>query len=135
MATYEIIIRNEGEGEDTTIKQNIAGQSQSKQKASAKESPQLKNALRYVALNTTRELVVSKIGAVTRNNLLQRKIDTAIQLGQTALAFAVNPALGAVTVATSIISQAIDYNLAVEKQANRTRRDWERAGWINRSRD
>ena len=135
MATYEIIIRNEGEGEDTTIKKNIAGQSQSKQKASAKESSQLKNALRYVALNTTRELVVSKIGAATRNNLLQRKIDTAIQLGQTALAFAVNPALGAVTVATSIISQAIDYNLAVEKQTNRTRRDWERAGWINRSRD
>ena len=135
MATYEIIIRNEGEGENTAIQQNIAGQSQSKQKAEAKSSPQLKNAIRYVALNTTRELIVSKIGAATRNNLLQRKIDTAIQLGQTALAFAVNPVLGGVTVATSIISQAIDYNLALEKQNNRTRRDWERAGWINRSRD
>lgn len=135
MASYEIIIRNEVEEDKNEATENLAGQKKSKDKSTAKSDKTLKNALRYVALNSTRELVVSKIGSVARNNLLQRKIDVAISMAQTAIAFAINPALGAVTMATSLISQTIDYNLALEKQRNVSEVMWQRAGWINRSRD
>lgn len=135
MASYEIIIRNETEEEKNEATENLAGQDKDKDKATSKTTTTLKRALKYVALSSTRELVVSKIGAVTRNNLLQRKIDIATSMAQTAYAFAVNPVIGAVTLATSIISQTIDYNLALEKQRNVAQVMWQRAGWINRSRD
>lgn len=137
MASYEIVIRNETSGEGEGVAKNLAGQTKEtkEEKSLSKINNQAKAALSYVATNTVRELVVSKVGEVTRNNLLQRKIDTAMRLGQTVLAFTINPILGVATTATSLISQTIDYNLSLEKQRNRTQINWERAGWINRSRD
>lgn len=134
MAQYEIIIRKETKQKGAD--KNLAN---SGKKDDGKEEPTaskpLKAAMAYIETNSVRELVVSKVGATTRDSLLQRKINAAISMGQTALAFMVNPALGAVVTATSLISQVIDYNLKLEKQSNRAQRDWQRAGWINRSRD
>ena len=137
MASYEIIIRNEVEEDKNEATENLAGQDSAsiEDKAIAKAKSTTKRALRYVAINSTRELVISKVGAVTRNNLLQRKIDTVMSIAQTAIAFSVNPVLGAVTLATSAISRVIDLNLALEKQRNVSEVMWQRAGWINRSRD
>lgn len=136
MATYEIIIKNQTTEEDDN---NLAGQEQNqeekKDKNTAQPSSQIKNIMRYVALNSTRELVVSKVGELTRNNLLQRKIDAGIGIAQTAVAFAINPYLGAVTLATQVASQMIDYNVNVTKQSARLEVMGERAGYINRSRD
>lgn len=137
MASYEIIIRNEVEEDKNEATENLAGQDSTsiEDKAIAKAKSTTKRALRYIAINSTRELVISKVGAVTRNNLLQRKIDTVMSMAQTAIAFSVNPVLGAVTLATSAISRVIDLNLSLEKQRNVSEVMWQRAGWINRSRD
>lgn len=135
MATYEIIIRNGTKNDKVNKNLANSGEEKEKDRKEATASKSLKAAMKYVATNSVRELVVSKVGATARDSLLQRKINVAMSMGQTALAFMVNPVVGAVVTATSMMSQAIDYNLKLEKQSNRAQRDWQRAGWMNRSRD
>ena len=78
---------------------------------------------------------MAKVGEVTRNNLLQQKVDIGIGVAQTVAAFIVDPVFGAINLGINLISQSIDYNLKVEKQANRLSVLAERAGYINRSRN
>lgn len=135
MATYEIIIKNQGGSGEEQDDSNIAGQGSGNKKPTAKGSKTISNALKYVSLTTVKELVISKVGAVTRNNLLQRKIDTGINIALTIGAFAVNPAFGAINLVTSVGSQLIDYGINMEKEQHRNSVLWQRAGYLNRSRE
>lgn len=130
---YEIIIR---QGDGAEDKSNLAGGSKktAEEKALAKTKNQMAGALKYAALQSTRELVVSRVGEFTRNNLLQQQIDAGINIAQTAMAFAVNPWLGAVTLATQVLSSVITYQTNVTKEAHRLGVTRERAGYMNRSR-
>lgn len=133
MATYEIIIRQEQEDNDN----NLAGKKPKEQEETntAKGSSTIKSALKYATIQSARQLVVSKVGAVARDNLLQRKIDLAVGIAEHAVAFAINPVFGAINLGISLISQSIDYSLKLEKQTNRTTVLAERAGYLNRSRN
>lgn len=133
MATYEIIIKSELDGDDS----NLAGSKKkdSEEDNTAKASGEIKNALKYATIQSARQLVISKVGTVTRNNLLQQKIDLAMGMAQSAVAFAIDPVYGAINLGISLISQTIDANLKMEKQRNRTTVLAERAGYLNRSRN
>lgn len=136
MATYEIVIK---QGESGQNSDNLAGNSDEQQQQQsdniAGTSNQLKGVLKYAITNSARTLVVSKVGETTRNNLLQRRIDTAFGLVQTAQAFAIDPVFGAINLTISVASQALDYQANASRQASRLSVMAERAGYINRSRN
>lgn len=133
MAQYELIIKNEttnGTDEPT----NMAGMGEEESKDISKATPSMAKVTGLIATTLTNSLVLSKVGEFTRDSLTQQKINAATSIGTTVAAFAVNPALGVITLATSMTSQAIDYGINVEKEFNRMSIVGERAGYINRSR-
>ena len=134
MAQYELIIKSEeseGKGEPT----NMAGMGEDPNENISKPTTSMAKITGLIAMNLAKELVVSKVGEVTRDSLLQRKIDTATGLVTTVGAFAVDPGLGLATAGIGIASQLIDYSVNMEKEMNRLAINRERAGYINRSRD
>lgn len=135
MAKYEIIIRTEGESKGGASK-NIAGGGKEKHEPSLSDliDDQTKRIVNYATIYTAKNLVASKVGEQTRNNILQQKIDYGMEFLETAAAFIVNPVYGAVKLGLNIASKSIDYNLAVSKEKNRLSVDAERAGYVNRSR-
>lgn len=132
MEQYEIVIVNETKNKDTS---NLAGQGDKNEDNIAQVDAKVGKALQYAAIQSARQLVVSKVGEVTRNNMLQRRIDTAISLAEDVVAFAVNPVFGAINLGIKVASQAIDYSVNLEKQTTRNIINLERAGYINRSRE
>ena len=132
MATYEIIIKHEIDDDND----NLAGsKKKDKEDNTAKEKAEVKKALKYATIQSARQLVVSKVGVTTRNNLLQQRVDLAVSMAQHAVAFAIDPVFGAINLGISLISQTIDASIKLEKQSNRTGILAERAGYLNRSRN
>lgn len=134
MEQYEIVIVNDTGGDGN--KSNLAGQGKSKNEDNlSTQNEQIGKVVKYAAIQSARQLIVSKVGATTRNNMLQRRIDVAMGIAQDAAAFAINPVFGAINLGIRAASQAIDYNLRLEKQYNANRINLERAGYLNRSRE
>lgn len=135
MAQYELIIKNEtstgSDGEEPT---NMAGMGEKPNKSISKPTMSMAKVVNLIGTSLTSSLVLSKVGEFSRDSLLQQQINTATSLAITGSAFAVNPALGTITLATSMISQSIDYDINARKELNRTLITGERAGYINRSR-
>ena len=125
MERYEIIITEKGkktesnvagqEGSTTTT--NVAGQDEKKIEDVKSTSGALVSVMAKTMLNEAQTLIVPRIGEFTRDSLFQQQIDSAIGLGDTVAAFAVNPVLGAVTVAMDGLTNVIDY--AYEDKWNR----------------
>lgn len=135
MATYEIIIKQGGKDGG---KGNLAGENDQNQQTSdniANGNSQLKAVLKFTAVQSARQLVVSKVGETTRNSLLQQKINSVVGLAQTAAAFAVDPVFGAINLAINVASQAIDSQASESQQTSRLSVMAERAGYMNRSRN
>lgn len=135
MATYEIIIK---QGENGEKMGSFAGENDQNQQTSdniANGNSQLKAVLKYTAIQSARQLVVSKVGETTRNSLLQQKINSVVGLAQTAAAFAIDPVFGAINLAINVASQAIDYQANVSRQTSQLSVMAERAGYMNRSRN
>lgn len=133
MEQYEIVIVNDT-GDDGTS--NLAGQGKDKNEDNiATPGQQVAKVLKYAALQSVRTLIVSKVGEVTRDNMLQRRIDLGISVAEDAIAFAIHPVFGAINLGVKIASQAIDYQNNLTKQTRRNTINLERAGYLNRSRD
>lgn len=132
MEQYEIVIVNDTGGGD---KSNLAGQGGKNEDNLATQNTKLANIMKYTAMQSARQLVVSKVGQFTRDNLLQRRIDTAVGLAENVVAFAINPVFGAINLAIRITSQALDYSIRKQKEYTSSQIMWERAGWLNRSRE
>lgn len=137
MATYEIIIR-QGKGKGKNEK-NLAGGKDEKEDENednvAKESDQIREVLKYTAMQSARQLVVSKVGETTRNNILQQKVNALASIATTVMAFEVDPVYGAINLTIGIASQMIDTGINISRQSNRLGVLAERAGYINRSRN
>ena len=134
---YELTIYVKG-GKGNKEDENLAGDKDEEKKKKdneAEEGAQIIKAKAMFLMNTAKTLVVSKVGEYTRDSLLQRKINAAMDAAETAIAFAIDPVFGAVRMAISYGSQAIDYRANVSKQNSRLSVMGERAGYINRSRE
>lgn len=134
MAQYELIIKNEttnGTDEPT----NMAGMGEQESKDISKPTPSMAKVTGLIASNLAKDLIISKVGEVTRDSLLQRQINAVGGLVTTGMAFAVDPVLGIATASIGIASNLIDYSINMNKEINRLGINRERAGYINRSRD
>lgn len=148
--TYEIIIKDEtGKGVGT----NVSGDDNTTPQQPDKPQPQPKpltpdnndskekasdfNAkfLAKLGYDMVNDFVISRVGQYTRDSLTQQKINAVSSVASNSMAFAVNPVLGGISLATSIVSKSIDYAVATQKEAHAQSNDWQRAGWINRSRN
>ena len=71
------------------------------------------NAGRQVAMST-----LGQIGAITGNSQTQRKINRLATLSGIAGTFAINPFVGALTLATSLGTEAINVGISVRNENN-----------------
>lgn len=132
MEQYEIVIVNETDDN----KSNLAGQGKNKNEDNvATPTKELGKLAKYATLQGVRTLVVSRVGELSRDNMLQRRIDFGISIAQDAMAFMIHPAIGAINLAIKAVSTAIDFAVKQQKQTVVNTINLERAGYLNRSRD
>lgn len=145
MERYEIIIQDRRSKKPTNVageddrrnKTNVSGEDEEdKEKNDQKESN--KATLKLItktAISEARSLIVSRVGELTRDSLLQQKIDDTLNIVDTAMAFAIHPAYGLVNMATKQASRMIQYTIENQKEYQRLTISLQRASYINRSRE
>ena len=143
MERYEIIITEKGKKtesnvagqEGSTKTTNVAGQDEKKIEDVKNASGALVSVIAKTMLNEAQTLIVPRIGEFTRDSLLQQKVDSAISIGDTAAAFAVNPVMGMINLTNKIAGSALDYAIRYQKEQERLTVQMQRASYVNRSRD
>ncbi len=143
MERYEIVITEKGkktesnvagqEGSTTTT--NVAGQDEKETKDAKMSKWAIAGVVGKTILNEAQTLIVPRIGEYTRDSLLQQKVDSAISIGDTAAAFAVNPVMGMINLTNKIAGSALDYAIRYQKEQERLTVQTQRASYVNRSRD
>lgn len=145
MERYEIIIQDRRtkkptnvSGEDPKKKRtNVSGEDEDdeNEQDQIKERKAAGKLIAKTAINEARALIVPNIGAITRDSLFQQKIDSTLSMVDTAFAFAVHPAYGALNMATKTASRLIQYTIENQKEQTRLAVSLQRASYINRSRE
>ena len=145
MERYEIVIIDRRQKKDTNVSgedkkkkpTNVSGQDQEdeEQKDNKKEKKVTASVVAKTALNEARSLILPHIGEVTRDSLLQEKIDNTASLVDTAISFAIHPAMGAVNLATKTASKMISLSVTRQKEITRLQVALQRASYVNRSRE
>lgn len=144
MERYEIIIRGNAStkkktnvsGEDEKEKDtNVADDEEKEEKEKKKSAKATARLITKTALNEAKGLIVPRIGDMTRNSLLQERIDDTISIIDTTISFAINPVYGMLNFSTKMASKMIQYTIQNEKEQNRLNVALRRASYINRSRE
>ena len=142
MERYEIVIKDETQkewsnisGEGRPMPSNVAGQEEAPANYKEEKTSTMLKVVAKTSINQARSLIVSRIGEIQRDTLLQQKIDDSINIVETAMAFYVNPIYGAINLGTSTISKLMTRQIETEKEQHRLNVSLRRAGYINRSRE
>ena len=143
MERYEIIIQDRTTKKPTNVagedgkkkKSNVAGEKdENKQEQQDKGIGTAKVVAKNI-VNEARLLIVPHIADISRDSLLQQKVDATLNMLDTAVSFYVNPVYGAINLANKMASTSIQYIFQLQKEQNRLSVELRRAGYINRSRD
>ena len=122
-------------GEDEKKKSNVAGEDKQEEKNEKKGGIATAKIIAKQTLSEVRTLIVPHIAEYTRDSLLQKKVDSAFDILDTAIAFYVNPVYGAINMANKGISTMTQYFMDMSKESNRLSVALRRSSNINRSRD
>lgn len=133
MARYEILIKTDISDEQN---KNLASDKQktTEEKALAKTTDSIQHAVDYMITNTARTVVTNVVPELVRDSRVTDRINFAMNMVQTAQAFAINPIFGTATLLLQTSNDIIGYMLNVRKEALRNEVNLQRAGYINRSR-
>lgn len=143
MERYEIIVQDKRKkqktnvaGEDEKKKSNVAGEEEDKEEAKEKqERIATGKIIAKTVVNAVKQQIVPRIGELTRDSLLQRKIDDTMSLIDTGISFAIHPVYGLMNYMTKTASHLATYTIQLEKEHNRLAVSLQRAGYVNRSRE
>lgn len=80
------------------------------------------------------QMASSRVGQITRDSLLQERVNAIVKIGAYATAIAVNPVLGFLALGVDVANSSIDYAIKSSQEQSRLGILNERAGNINRSR-
>lgn len=133
MAQYEILIKTEISDEDN---KNIASDNKkTKEKDSiSKTQTSVEHAIDYMITTTAKSIVTSVVPELVRDTRVSDRINFAMNMVQTAQAFAINPVFGAAQLTMQIAGDILGYALNQRRENLRGEVMWQRAGYINRSR-
>lgn len=87
------------------------------------------------AIAEARSLIVPHLGELTKDSLLQQKVEESLSLVDTMTSFAIHPAYGAFNLSTKLFTQAINLGVKNQQEQIRLSEAMRRASYINRSRD
>ena len=143
MERYEIIIQDRRRKKPTNVsgeddkqkKTNVSGEDDKNEKDEAENKIATGKLIAKTAISEARSLIVPHIGELTRDSLLQRKIDDTLNIVDTTMAFAIHPVYGMINLATKTANRMIQYTIENEKEQNRLAVSLQRASYINRSRE
>lgn len=145
MERYEIVIVDRRTKKDTNVSgedkkkkpTNVSGEDQEDEetKDNKKEQKATAKLIAKTAISEARSLIIPHIGEITRDSLLQQKIDDTLSVVDTAISFAIHPVYGALNMATKTASKLIQYTIDNEKEQNRLEVSLQRASYVNRSRE
>lgn len=132
MAQYEILIKTDISDKEN---RNLAiEKEQEAEKDLAKEGANISNALKYAVTTMAKSTVMSVVPELVRDARVSQAINFGMTLAQSAIAFAVNPAFGAASLAISVGGDLLSYTLASRRERIANTVDLQRAGYLNRSR-
>lgn len=133
MAQYEILIKTDITDEEN---KNLASDQKKtkEQNALAKTSQSVNHALEYMTTNMARTVVMSVVPELVRDSRVAQRINFAMNMVQTAQAFAINPIFGTAHLIMQTANDLIGYTVNAQKQFYRNEINLQRAGYLNRSR-
>lgn len=133
MAQYEILIKTEIDDKEA---KNLAsdGKKTETEKALAKTNSSIQNAVNYMITNTARNVVMNVVPEFVRDSRVSDRINFALNMVQTAQAFAINPIFGTAQLAMQVGNDIVGYLLNSRRERERLEVNLQRAGYINRSR-
>ena len=143
MERYEIIIQDKRTKKPTNVsgeddkkkKSNVAGEDEEKKQDQENKGITTAKVVAKKVVEEVRTLIVPHIADLSRDSLLQQKVDASLNIIDTAVSFYVNPVYGAINLANKVASTSIQYIFQLQKEQNRLSVELRRAGYINRSRD